>query len=140
MRIPKTLKVVATDTTGVVLIILSPFIGILPGPGGIPMFLAGLGLLSVNHLWAKKFLIYAKQQGVRLADIFFPEHKLIMLLYDALFLILAIAAFIVLRQFTGHIGSALSTMLLFAATAIFLSNRKRLRRIVTWFKRLNARS
>ncbi len=47
---------IAIDVAGFGLIIISPFLGWLPGPGGIPLFLAGLGLVSLNHEWAEKLL------------------------------------------------------------------------------------
>lgn len=44
--------------TGAVLIIVSPIIGAVPGPGGIFVFAAGLALMLKNSIWAKK--IYAR--------------------------------------------------------------------------------
>ena len=38
---------------GFALIIAAPLTGWLPGPGGIPLFLAGLAVLSSEFLWAK---------------------------------------------------------------------------------------
>ncbi len=49
-------KRVLIDIAGFGLIVISPFIGWLPGPGGIAVFLAGLGLLSINHQWAKNLI------------------------------------------------------------------------------------
>ncbi len=40
---------------GVTLIVAAPLTGWLPGPGGIPLFLAGLAVLSTEFLWAKRF-------------------------------------------------------------------------------------
>ncbi len=44
--------------TGIVLIIASPIVGAVPGPGGIFVFAAGLALLLRNATWAKK--LYAR--------------------------------------------------------------------------------
>ncbi|WP_303539343.1 PGPGW domain-containing protein [Sphingomonas natans] len=36
------------------LVVLSPFVGVLPGPGGIFVFAAGLVLLLRNSAWARR--------------------------------------------------------------------------------------
>lgn len=40
--------------TGVLLVILSPLVGAIPGPGGVIVFAAGAGLMLKNSRWAKK--------------------------------------------------------------------------------------
>ncbi|MFO1014074.1 MAG: hypothetical protein U1E50_09950 [Caulobacteraceae bacterium] len=42
---------------GWVLIVLSPFVGILPGPGGIPVFVAGAVLVLRNSRGARRWFI-----------------------------------------------------------------------------------
>jgi hypothetical protein len=39
---------------GVVLVIASPLVGAIPGPGGVFVFAAGAGLMLKNSRWAKK--------------------------------------------------------------------------------------
>lgn len=39
---------------GIALIVTSVALGWLPGPGGIPLFLAGIALLSTQFEWAKR--------------------------------------------------------------------------------------
>jgi len=39
---------------GCLLLILTPFVGALPGPGGVFVFAAGLGLVLKNSPWAKR--------------------------------------------------------------------------------------
>ena len=41
---------------GCLLLVLSPFVGVLPGPGGIVLLALGLGLVLRNSLWAKRRL------------------------------------------------------------------------------------
>jgi hypothetical protein len=50
------IKRIALDALGVSLIIIAVPIGWLPGPGGIPLALIGLGLLAKNNQWAKDLL------------------------------------------------------------------------------------
>lgn len=46
---------------GIILIIISPIIGILPGPGGLIIFPIGLALCLKNSNWAKRR--YAQFKG-----------------------------------------------------------------------------
>ena len=47
---------------GILLIIITPLIGILPGPGGIFVFGLGLGLVLRNSIWAKRRYVAFKKQ------------------------------------------------------------------------------
>lgn len=41
-------------TIGMLLVIVSPFTGLLPGPGGIPIFLLGIAILASEYDWANR--------------------------------------------------------------------------------------
>lgn len=47
----------AALVSGWALIVASPFVGILPGPGGIPVFLAGLVIVLRNSHGARRLFI-----------------------------------------------------------------------------------
>lgn len=47
------------------MIAVSPLVGILPGPGGIFVFAAGLVLVLQNSLWAQKRFCRAKRRWPR---------------------------------------------------------------------------
>ena len=47
---------------GCLLILLSPAVGILPGPGGVIVFGVGAGLVLKNSLWAKKRYVEFKKR------------------------------------------------------------------------------
>ena len=51
---------------GVILIILSPVAGVIPGPGGVIVFGIGLGLVLKTSQWAKRRYVHFKrwQPGV----------------------------------------------------------------------------
>lgn len=51
---------------GIVLIILSPVAGVIPGPGGVIVFGIGLGLVLKTSMWAKRHYVRFKrwQPGV----------------------------------------------------------------------------
>jgi hypothetical protein len=52
--------------TGVILILLTPIVGPIPGPGGIFVFAAGLTLILRNSLWARRRFAKAKRRWPRL--------------------------------------------------------------------------
>jgi hypothetical protein len=46
---------------GVALVILSPLAGVIPGPGGIFVFAAGLALMLRTSMWAKRRYVHFKR-------------------------------------------------------------------------------
>jgi hypothetical protein len=52
----------ALFVVGVLLIIVSPLLGILPGPGGIVVFAAGLALVLKYSEWAKRKYVQFKRK------------------------------------------------------------------------------
>ena len=62
MQIRAALKAVSSNPefrmlrlfAGAGLIVLAPLVGLLPGPGGVVVFAAGLGLTLRNSIWAKR--------------------------------------------------------------------------------------
>jgi hypothetical protein len=53
---------------GVLLIIASPLAGVIPGPGGIFVFAAGLALVLKTSMWAKRNYVRFKQWKPTLGD------------------------------------------------------------------------
>lgn len=47
---------------GMLLVVLSPFVGIIPGPGGIPVFAAGLAMMLRNSEWAKRAFVRTRRR------------------------------------------------------------------------------
>jgi len=124
----KKFKRVGVDIAGYGLIILALLIGWLPGPGGIPLLLAGLGLLSVNNHWAKRILLYIQKNGVRITEVLFPDNSFVQALHDLLTVFL-VAGTGYLLLFQRNIVSFGFVIALAALALIdFLYNRKRLQR------------
>jgi hypothetical protein len=125
------IKRIAYDIAGVTLLLISPLLGWIPGPGGVPVFLAGLGLLAVHNEWARKLLIWAKQNADKLLQNVFPIDKPnIMLIHDiiALFLLtLAISLYFILNKPLVYI---LPTMILAMSVFWFMYNRRRYKLLV----------
>lgn len=63
----KRLKRSAVVVTGSCIAILGLILMPVPGPGGTPVFLAGLAILATEVEWAKKFLVRFKEVYVRMS-------------------------------------------------------------------------
>lgn len=84
----KHFKRIFTDTAGYLLIVAGIATGWLPGPGGIPLILGGLGLLSIHNTWAARLRDYLIRHGATFLQKIFPENHTVQLLYDALAIVL----------------------------------------------------
>jgi hypothetical protein len=51
---------------GWLLIVISPFVGVIPGPGGIFVFAGGVALLIRNSCWAKRRYVMMKRRWPKL--------------------------------------------------------------------------
>ncbi|MBC7546589.1 hypothetical protein H7171_02470 [Candidatus Saccharibacteria bacterium] len=124
-RIKKHTKRIATDFAGYLLILLGAALGWLPGPGGIPLVLAGLGLLSINNEWAARLRHYLAKNSERLIKIAFPDHKIIQLVYDVVATVLLIVGIAYLIRHVALWQISLGVTLLFIALTLGLVNRER---------------
>lgn len=125
----KKLKLILIDILGVLLIILAGLTGWLPGPGGIPLLIAGLALLSINHDWAKRWLIAVKENGLKISDKVFSGSPRMTLFIDlAGIAIIALAVFIVF-YFTQNIAKTAAIWLIIVALALLLGNKGRIKKI-----------
>lgn len=59
---------VGVGIVGGILIIAAPLTGWLPGPGGIPLFIAGLAVLASEFEWAQRLLMRVKEWVKRFTD------------------------------------------------------------------------
>lgn len=126
---------ISIDIAGFSLIITSIVFGWLPGPGGIPLFLAGLGLVALNHEWAENLLKNFDKKRTELTDKYLMTSPRVSLAIDITCLLLMITGvFIALTQtqllYRG-VGIAATSISLI----IILSNQKRFERIAQSFKK-----
>jgi hypothetical protein len=123
------LKRFGTDAAGYGLIVLGLALGWLPGPGGIPLILAGLGLLSVHNHWAKRILHYLQENGIKLLDYLFPNNPWAQALHDVIALSLLFTACYLLAFQRNTFTIGISIGLIALAIADFLFNRNRLNKL-----------
>jgi len=124
-------KRVLTDAAGYFLILVGIATGWLPGPGGIPLIVAGLGLLSINNAWAKELRIWVIKNGGKAVTILFPRWTWLEWLYDFVALgLLGLTFFLEVRHVSlWEMGLGASAF--FIALFIALTNRDRLNRFRT---------
>ena len=120
------LKVILTDVAGVGCLMLVPFLGPLPGPGGIPLILAGFGLLAVNHDWADDAIHYVKKHSESLQSIIFPDKTLVKWAWDILALFILTVGLWVESTTEHWLIKGLSIGAMAGASTLFMLNRNRL--------------
>ncbi len=128
------LKRALIDISGILLLILAMLVGWLPGPLGIPLVIAGLGLLSINHEWAERLRERIKNGGVKIMDKVFSDKPSIKLSLDIASLIFMAAAVYIIGAYEHRLLKSLSIAMAAAALFIFLANRKRLGRLLRFAK------
>lgn len=109
--------------------------GWLPGPGGIPLFLAGLGLLAVNHDWAERWLETAKHKGKTFKQILFPRVAWIRHTYDIVSVLIFVGSVYIYFRRISTITSVVSVAAGCFALFVFLVNRERLDKLSGLFKK-----
>jgi len=126
---------IVTDTAGWFLIVAGIATGWLPGPGGIPLIVAGLGLLSINNKWAKRLRIWVIDNGGKAVKILFPRWPWLEWAYDIVaFLLLVVTLLLEMRH--AHLWEmSLGISAFFIALFIALTNRDRLNRLRAMNKR-----
>jgi hypothetical protein len=122
------LKVILTDLLGVLCLMLVPFLGPLPGPGGIPLLLAGFGLLAVNHDWADGAVQYIKKHSESLRAVIFPNVTWVKWAWDIFAVLLLIAGTLLNLYATWWILKGLSYGIMAGSSTLFMLNRDR----ITW--------
>lgn len=123
------LKRLGTDVLGVALMLASIPLAWVPGPGGLPLFLAGLGLLSINHHWARRLLIRAKQHGLQVSKLILRENLWWQRGIDLVAIATIVSAIWLFLAVEQLPLKAISFSLVFIGTYLLLSNRQRLARL-----------
>lgn len=128
------LRRILIDIAGYLLILAALATGWLPGPGGIPLLVAGLGLLSIHNAWAKRLREYVVRHGSDLVYRLFPEYALIQLLYDVAVTLALASAAVLLWLHHEYWQLAIAGVLVGLGIAIGLLNRRRYARFVQRMK------
>lgn len=129
-------KRVLIDAAGYFLILAGIATGWLPGPGGIPLIVGGLGLLSINNAWAKRLRIWVVENGGKAIDILFPKWPWVEWAYDIIAFLLLCVTFLLALRHASIWQMSLAASAFFIALFIALTNRDRLKRLRGKHKRI----
>ena len=119
-------KVIITDMAGVGCLLMVPFLGPLPGPGGIPLIIAGFGFLAVNHDWADNAVVYIRKHSDNLRRIVFPDKTLIKWAWDIFVVLLFSLGLYFNLSAEWWLLKGMSIGIMAGASTILLLNRNRL--------------
>lgn len=122
-------KRIAIDAAGYLLLVAAITTGWLPGPGGVPLALAGLGLLSINNAWAKRLRAWFLRSGGKIAKLLFPRNPWVEWGYDAVTILLFMLTAVLELRHASIWQMSLGTAAFFIALFITLTNRDRLNRL-----------
>lgn len=125
----KNIRRVAIDAAGYLLIVAAVLTGWLPGPGGIPLAIAGLGLLSIHNVWAQRLRDYILAHGGKIVKLLFPDNRLVQIAYDVLVVLLWLLASVLIWRRSALWQISLAVALFFISLFIALMNRDRLTRL-----------
>ncbi len=128
--IKRKLRRILTDVAGYGLLLLALLTGWLPGPGGIPLALAGLGLLSVHNAWARRIRNLLVMHGGNVIRRLFLDNPLLQALYDIVVSILIFTATVLALRHGDVWQVSLCIVIFCAAFVIGLINRKRYARLL----------
>lgn len=120
---------VLIDTGGYLLILLAVLTGWLPGPGGIPLLLAGLGLLSIHNAWAMRLRDYLLAHGGKAVELLFPRNRHIQILYDLVVVLLIVFVGVLIWSQSAVWQISLAIALFFIALFIAGMNRDRINKL-----------
>ncbi len=133
-------KKIAVDILGGLLIIASVLFGWLPGVGGIPLFLAGLGLLATNHEWARRLLHRVKDTGTSIVKTIFRDHPVLVMVYDVAAIALLVTAGLTLGAADGNLGRGFASIMAFFGIGLLIGNRQRIQKINSFVQKVTRRS
>lgn len=121
-------KAILIDILGFTCIIAAPFLGWLPGPGGIPLVILGLSLLANNHEWAERLMERVKEHSSNASKKVTEASPAMRWAIDILSVVFIALAVILLTQYTRNITTTAAVSLSIAAIILFATNQNRYKR------------
>lgn len=126
---------IAIDIAGFGLMIISPLLGWLPGPGGIPLFLAGLSLVALNHEWAANLLKDFDRRRKEFTDKYLMANPVISHAIDATFILFTVGGVYLAATQEQLLYRGLGLGTITVSLIVLVSNQKRFERIAAQFKK-----
>lgn len=129
------LKSIGVDVLGIIAIIGAGLTAPIPGPGGIPLLILGLSLLSTNHEWAARWMEWVKHNGGNLTQKLFSKHQTTRWVIDLLGVLLIAIAVLLVTQFTKSVAWTAAFSMSCLALFLLLGNRERIQSIKSKFRK-----
>jgi hypothetical protein len=129
------IKRIAIDIGGFGLILLGLLTGWLPGPGGIPLVLAGLALLSLNYEWAERILKDFDRKRIEYTERYLNADPRTARIIDVLCLAMIVGGSWLLYTQTSLTPKALGAGLILLGIVTIASNQKRFSKLVKRLKK-----
>jgi hypothetical protein len=126
-------KRIAVDVAGFGLILLGLLTGWLPGPGGIPLILAGLGVLSLNYEWARRLLKDFDNKRVELTEKYLNSGPPASWFNDIAAGLFVVAGPLLIIFKDSAVIKGLGVGLIFTGLTLGLSNQRRIDRMLKRF-------
>lgn len=118
-------KALIVDIIGFALIMIAPFLGWLPGPGGIPLLILGLSLLATNHEWAERLMARVKDKVAQANKQVTEASPATKWGIDIMSIVFIAGGVLLMTQFTKSIIVTSGVSFLIAAVIMLASNQNR---------------
>ncbi len=130
----KKTRALLIDILGFSCIIIAPFLGWIPGPGGIPLLIIGLSLLANNHEWAEKLLQKVKDRTSSAASKVTEASPAVQWAIDIGSVILIAVAVTVITQATKSLITTAAISFIIAGVVLLATNQNRYLRLWNKFR------
>lgn len=127
------------DVLGFTCIIAAPFLGWLPGPGGLPLLIIGLSLLAKNHEWAERLLQRVKDNANQAAKRVSEADPATKWAIDIASILFIAGAVILINNTSKNLLTTAAISLIIVGTTMFVTNRDRYLRLWRRFQRKHKR-
>ena len=118
-------KAILIDILGFTCSIIAPFLGWLPGPGGIPLVILGLSLLANNHEWAERLMHKLKKHSANASKKVTEASPAMRWTIDILSIIFIALAVTLLTQYTRNLATTAGISLSAAGIILLATNQNR---------------
>ena len=112
------------------LLVLGIIVAPIPGPGGTPLILGGLGILSINNHWAYRLRCYLLNSHKSISTIIFPANPWARFAWDLAGAVAFGLGLSILVNLEAIWTRIIATVLLSIAISIWGSNHRRAERCI----------
>lgn len=124
------IKRIGIDIAGFGLVLLGLLTGWLPGPGGIPLVLAGLAILSLNYEWAERLIQDLEKKRVEYTKRYYDADPRTARFIDLFALVLVTAGGFVVYTQTAIGYRIFGIGLIVGGISLLATNQRRIHKVI----------